>query len=104
MLGWLREYYPALLLWPLVIGGIAWAVKAEADGPSIERYCYYGSVSYAQYDGCLTHVGEDDVERRSSEAARFAKGEFDSCGRQSGPLCEDYLADEIGVERVRPHD
>lgn len=41
----------------------------------VARYCSYGAVSDAQYQGCVDHVTVDDVRSRDTPAARYALGE-----------------------------
>lgn len=45
----------------------------DYDEALVYNYCEYGSVSQAQLDGCLENVTAEQVERRDSEAAVYAK-------------------------------
>jgi hypothetical protein len=76
----------------LLLAGVAVWVYAHRDtgtGTSLRRYCEYGSVSEAQFAGCLNHVTEDQINARNTDAARFAKGKLDACLATAGPICDE---------------
>jgi hypothetical protein len=54
--------------------------------PVMWRYCSYGAVSEAQLQGCADHVTPSYVRSHKTEAARYARGEIDSC-TGGGPYC-----------------
>jgi hypothetical protein len=54
----------------------------------LRAYCLYGSRSQAQLDGCMSHVTTDDINRRDTQAARFARGDTSDCLEDAGPFCE----------------
>lgn len=53
----------------------------------LRAYCDYGARSQAQLDGCMSHVTTDDINKRDSQAARFARGETRECLGDAGPYC-----------------
>lgn len=55
----------------------------------VARYCEYGSASEAQLKGCIEHVDRGSIDRRSSNAARYARGELEACLSDAGPFCRD---------------
>jgi hypothetical protein len=59
---------------------------------SVEAYCSYGAVSRDQLAGCIEHVTEDDFADRPTNAARFARGELETCRSDAGPFCGDDSA------------
>lgn len=65
-------------------------IVSEAFANELEmvaRYCIYGSVSEAQYDGCVRNVSARYVEHSRSNAAEWAKGNRTICGYDAGPQC-----------------
>lgn len=73
--------------------------EEQAGGYDIvAAYCWYGSVSREQVRTCSTHVTDDEIHARDTEAAGFAeqladpKAGLPECGPEAGPLCEDYLS------------
>ena len=50
--------------------------------------CRYGSVSRAEFKGCINHVSAEDVISRSTNAARYAKGELNVCLAGAAPFCQ----------------
>ena len=54
-------------------------------------YCSYGAVSDAQLDGCLNHVTDEVIDRRDTNAARFAKEQLHECLADAGPFCTHAL-------------
>ncbi len=88
---------------PWLIGaGLAWALFALGvyngyegrDGGSyIGDYCAYGSVSQAQRNRCIESVSEQDVDEARTEAGRFARGETEECGAESGPYCSKVASE-----------
>jgi hypothetical protein len=77
----------------VVIGSLWYAATSHHpdDGPSVRRYCEYGSVSVPQFAGCLNHVTKQRIEALHTHAAQFAKGELDRCLADSGPICDDSI-------------
>lgn len=74
------------LLAAALSGWFGWyAPRVEA----VERYCRYGAVSQAQYDGCVDHVSYDQVQRRNSSAGRYGRGNLHGCLEDAGPLCTE---------------
>lgn len=59
------------------------------SGDEVARYCEYGAVSQPQLDGCKDHVGNDQVDRLDTNAARYARGDLDRCLADAGPFCRD---------------
>lgn len=86
----LREGLLTVLGVGAVIAVLAGYVLLTNDDPDqVTAYCSYGAVSQAQLDGCVEHVSSDDIDALDTEAARYARGERDGCGPQSGPFCQD---------------
>jgi hypothetical protein len=54
----------------------------------VSAYCHYGAVSEAQLNGCIDHVGTEQIDRLDTNAARYARGELDECLADAGPFCE----------------
>lgn len=53
----------------------------------IADYCAYGAQSQSQLATCKEHVSFNDVDRRETPAARFAKDPDTDCGADAGPFC-----------------
>lgn len=68
-----RSWFPGCAGIVLILGVALYV--GWSNGNMVDRYCRYGAVSQAQYQGCLDHVDADIVRRRDSPAARYAKGE-----------------------------
>jgi hypothetical protein len=78
--------------WPLALLLAVLALAACGDSaPTIDErvldYCRYGSDSRARFKGCTEHVRLEDVRRRNTNAARYAKGELNVCLADAGPFC-----------------
>jgi hypothetical protein len=54
----------------------------------VARYCSYGAVSESQLQGCVDHVGVDQVESSDTNAGQYGRGELTECLEDSGPFCE----------------
>jgi hypothetical protein len=67
--------------------GTTGSSSSVSDQDLVVRYCEYGSVSQEQLNGCIEHVSSGDVEGRDTNAARYARGEIDSCRSDAGPFC-----------------
>jgi hypothetical protein len=63
---------------------------AAGNGVLVTRYCNFGSVSEAQFAGCLEHVTPEQIRHRATPAARFARGEI-TCAQGGGPDCNDDI-------------
>jgi hypothetical protein len=74
----------------IVLVAAVWGVGAGASGRDnyLRAYCEYGSRSAAQLAGCMRHVNTDDINKRDTQAARFARGENSNCLADAGPYCE----------------
>lgn len=83
----------------LVVLSAALAFSACGDDWREDRlvfdYCLYGAQSYAQLEGCVEHVSVDDVNQRSTNAARWAR-EGGDCLADAGPFCQRALDAERG--------
>ncbi|HEX2392913.1 MAG TPA: hypothetical protein VHI77_08345 [Solirubrobacterales bacterium] len=69
-----------------------WPPVLENDVLLVDRYCAYGSESWAQYAGCYSHVRRQTVlayANRSypTNASSYAVGVSTDCGYDSGPFC-----------------
>jgi hypothetical protein len=73
----------------LVIG--SWVGLSDRSGGELRKYCDYGVVSSAELAGCLDHVSDAQIDRRNTDAARFAKGALWQCLSDSGPFCAARL-------------
>ncbi|MEA2192282.1 MAG: hypothetical protein QOI73_2403 [Solirubrobacteraceae bacterium] len=84
-----------LALIAVVAVGLLWYVAIfhpNHIGPSVRRYCEYGSMSEPQFAGCLEHVTSKRIESLHTHAAQFAKGELAQCLADAGPICDDTPA------------
>jgi hypothetical protein len=81
----------------LLAFGFAWALSACGSGLDADRmvidYCMYGARSEAQLEGCIDHVTADEVKRRDSNAARWARNGGECLG-DAGPFCRKALEAE----------
>jgi hypothetical protein len=73
----------------LLIAAVMAVPAGCGGGDEVSDYCAYGAVSQAQLDGCVDHVGTDDIDRLDTNAARYARGELDKCLADAGPFCEN---------------
>jgi len=74
------KWFVALgLIWALCAYGISLGYSARSGG-LVADYCAYGAVSRAQLDGCIERVGESDIRKSSTSAARFARRDIDAGG------------------------
>jgi hypothetical protein len=65
-----------------------------SGGDYVARYCEYGAVSRAQLNECEDNVGARYVDSLSTNAALFARRKISSCLADSGPFCQDALAQD----------
>jgi hypothetical protein len=95
--GWMIGLF---LVWAFIGYGV-WSGHEQRSGGYIADYCAYGAVSQAQLDACIDHVVEGDINGLETNAAQFARREFDECRVDAGPFCEDFLQRRLW-EDVRP--
>ena len=76
----------------VVLGfGTLLGVQERSTG-KLRDYCEYGAVSRAEVGGCLDHVTDAQINRLQTDAARFARGDLESCLADSGPYCANRAA------------
>jgi hypothetical protein len=80
------------LLWlaSFVVLPVYAAYKSHQHG-SLADYCHYGSVSKAQFEGCMRHADGDAIYRLDTNAAQFARRDLEECRADAGPMCEAAL-------------
>jgi hypothetical protein len=82
---------PAVLILAAGALGVYGGYEDRQDG-LLGNYCQYGAVSRSQLYGCLDHVTDDQINRLDTDAARFARGQLNSCLADAGPYCANALA------------
>lgn len=83
---------PLLVVAALALAGsvaYGWLGWYSPRVEAVERYCRYGAVSQAQYEGCVDNVSYSDVQRRKTAAGRYGRGNLRGCHEDSGPLCTE---------------
>jgi hypothetical protein len=87
----------AMLIWLVVFVGyrVTQMWDSHNHGP-LADYCHYGTVSKAQFEGCMRHADRENISRLNTnaarfDAARFARRDLEECLADSGPMCEDAL-------------
>jgi len=56
---------------------------------SVDDYCRYGAVSMAQLQGCLDHVTAKQIDRLSTNAARYSRGKLGECLSDFGTVLQE---------------
>jgi len=56
----------------------------------VPAYCLYRSDTKAQMLACEAQTEAAHVQSTDSDAARWARGELQSCGKTAGELCRYY--------------
>lgn len=62
------------------------------------RYCGYGSVSRRQLVGCLERVTDDEIARRNTNAAAYARRELETCLQEGRPTTLDWYCERYREE------
>jgi len=88
-------------IWLLVIAGVvAYAALRPSDHHDVDpvyAYCAYGANSLVQLQACEDHVTKDQIASKNTHAARFSRGDLESCGPDAGPYC-------AGIVQIRESD
>lgn len=63
------------------------------DDPNLASFCSYRAASSEELRDCLRHIdsGESVLDGENA-AARHARGELKTCGKDAGPFCGDDQA------------
>ena len=56
----------------------------------VDAYCLYRSDTKAQMLACGARTNAAQVQAADDEAARWARGELQACGKNAGELCQYY--------------
>jgi hypothetical protein len=66
------------------------AQRGVRDVGLVTAYCLYGSDSKEQVLACEAQATAAQVRSADDEAARWARGELQACGKNAGELCQYY--------------